>query len=82
MRTKVRFYLSYDTKIALKLLFFVKYAKILSLCTQHCFGRHDITLLKYVNHIVLYQCHTMKKKMIFRISFHHYQSKEYMLSSL
>ena len=39
----VRFYLSYDIKITLKSHFCGKNVIILSLCTQHCYGRHNIS---------------------------------------
>ena len=39
----VRFYLSYDIKIALKSHFCDKKVIILSLCTQHCYGCHNIS---------------------------------------
>ena len=44
-----KFYVSYDIKITLKTHFFRNYVTILSLCTQHCYGRHNISR-KSVNH--------------------------------
>ena len=39
----VRFYLSYDIKITLKSHFLSKNVIILSLCTQRCNGRHNVS---------------------------------------
>ena len=39
----VRFYLSYDIKITLKFHFCRKNVVILSLCTQRCYGRHNVS---------------------------------------
>ena len=39
----VRFYLSYDIKITLKSHFSRKSVIILSLCTQRCYGRHNVS---------------------------------------
>ena len=39
----VRFYLSYDIKITLKSHFCRKNVIILSLCTQRCYGRHNVS---------------------------------------
>ena len=39
----VRFYLSYDIMITLKYHFCRKNVIILSLCTQRCYGRHNIS---------------------------------------
>ena len=39
----VRFYLSYDIKITLKSQFCRKNVIILSLCTQRCYGRHNVS---------------------------------------
>ena len=47
--TNVRFYLSYDIKITLKSHFCRKNVIILSLCTQRCYGRHNVSR-KSVNH--------------------------------
>ena len=41
--TNVRFYLSYDIKITLKSHFCRKNVILLSLCTQRCYGRHNIS---------------------------------------
>ena len=43
------FYLSYDIKIALKSHFWRKKVIIVSLCTQRCSGRHNVSR-KSVNH--------------------------------
>ena len=43
MSTNVRFYLSYDIKITLKSHFCCKNVIILSLCTQRCYGRHNVS---------------------------------------
>ena len=45
----VRFYLSYDIKITLKSHFCRKNVMILSLCTQRCYGRHNVSQ-KTINH--------------------------------
>ena len=39
----VRFYLSYDITITLKSHFCHKNVIILSLCTQRCYGRHNVS---------------------------------------
>ena len=39
----VKFYLSYDIKITLKCQFHRKNVIILSLCTQRCYGRHNVS---------------------------------------
>ena len=39
----VRFYLSHDIKITLKSHFCPKNIIILSLCTQRCYGRHNVS---------------------------------------
>ena len=41
--TNVRFDLSYDIKITLKSHFCRKNVIMLSLCTQRCYGRHNIS---------------------------------------
>ena len=46
----VRFYLSYDIKITLKSHFWHKKVIFLSLCTQHCYGRHNVSRTS-VNHL-------------------------------
>ena len=38
-----RFYLSYDIKITLKSYFYRKNVIILSLCTQRCYGCHNVS---------------------------------------
>ena len=43
------FYLSYDIKYTLKTHFWRKNVIILSLCTQRCYGRHNISR-KSINH--------------------------------
>ena len=43
------FYLSYDIKITLKSQFCRKNVIILSLCTQRCYGHHNVSQ-KSVNH--------------------------------
>ena len=43
------FFLSYDIKITLKSHFWRKNFIILSLCTQRCYGRHNVSR-KSVNH--------------------------------
>ena len=43
MSTNVRFYLSYDIKTAVKSHFWGKNVMILSLCTQRCYGHHNIS---------------------------------------
>ena len=43
MSTNVRFYLSYDIKITLKTHFCPKTVIIVSLCTQRCYGRHNVS---------------------------------------
>ena len=45
----VRFYLSYDIKISLKSYFCRKNVILLSLCTQCCNGRHNVSR-KSINH--------------------------------
>ena len=45
----VRFYLSYDIKITLKSHSCRKIVIILSLCTQRCYGRHNVSR-KSINH--------------------------------
>ena len=45
----VRFYLSYEIKITLKSQVCRKNILILSLCTQYCYGRHNVSR-KSVNH--------------------------------
>ena len=45
----VRFYLSYDIKISVKSHFCPKNVIILSLFTQRCYGRHNVSR-KSVNH--------------------------------
>ena len=47
--TNVRFYISYDIKITLKSHFCHKNVIILSLCTQRCYGCHNVSR-KSVNH--------------------------------
>ena len=47
--TNVRLYLSYDIKITLKSNFLSKNVILLSLCTQSCYGRHNVSR-KSVNH--------------------------------
>ena len=47
--TNVRFYLSYDIKNTLKSHFWLKFVIILSLCTQRCYGRHNVSR-KSINH--------------------------------
>ena len=47
--TNVRFYLSYDITIALKFHFCRKNVLILSLCTQHFYGRHNVSQ-RSINH--------------------------------
>ena len=49
MSTNVRFYLSYDIKITLTSHFCRKNVIILSLCTQRCYGRHNVSR-KSINH--------------------------------
>ena len=49
MSTNVRFYLSYDGKITLKSDFCHKKVIILSLCTQRCYGRNNVSR-KSINH--------------------------------
>ena len=46
---KVRFFLSYDIKISLNSHFWRKNVIILSVCMQHCYGRHNVSQ-KSVNH--------------------------------
>ena len=48
-RMNVRFISSNDIKITLKSHFRRKNVMILSLCTQHCYGRHNVSR-KSVNH--------------------------------
>ena len=50
----VRFYLSYGIKITLKSHFCRKYVILLSLCTQRCYGRHNVSR-KSISH---YRDHT------------------------
>ena len=45
----VRFYLSYDIKNTLKSHFWLKNVIMLSICTQHCYGRHYVSR-KSINH--------------------------------
>ena len=40
--TNVRLYLLYDIKITLKSNFLSKNVILLSLCTQSCYGRHNV----------------------------------------
>ena len=47
--TNVRFYLSYDIKITLKSNCCRKSVIILLLCTQRCYGRHNVSR-KSINH--------------------------------
>ena len=47
--TNIRFYLSYDIKITLKSHFCRNNVMILSLCTQRCYGRHNVSQ-KSINH--------------------------------
>ena len=47
--TNVIFYLSYDSKITLKSHFCHKNVILLSLCTQRCYGRHNVSQ-KSINH--------------------------------
>ena len=47
--TNVRFYLSYDIKITLKSHFCRKNVMFLSLCTQRCYGHHNVSR-KSINH--------------------------------
>ena len=47
--TNIRLYLSYDIKITLNSNFLNKNVILLSLCTQSCYGRHDVSR-KSVNH--------------------------------
>ena len=47
--TKVRFYLSYDIKNTLKSHFWRKNVIMLSLCTERCYGRHNVSR-KSINH--------------------------------
>ena len=49
MGTNVRFYLSYDIKITLKSHFCRENVIILSLCTQRCYGPHNVSR-KSINH--------------------------------
>ena len=46
---EVRFYLTYDIKITLKSHFCRKNIIILFLCTQRCYGRHNVSR-KSINH--------------------------------
>ena len=41
--TNVRFYLTYDIKITLKSHFCRKNVIILTLCTQRCYGRNNVS---------------------------------------
>ena len=45
----VRLYLSYDIKFTLKSHFWRKKVISLSLCTQRCYGRHNVSRI-FVNH--------------------------------
>ena len=47
--TNVRFYLSYDIRITLKSHFCRENVIILSLCTQRCYGRHNVSR-QLINH--------------------------------
>ena len=47
--TNVRFYLSYGIKITLKSHFWRKNVINLLLCTQSCYGRHNVSR-KSINH--------------------------------
>ena len=47
--TNVRFYLSYSIKITLKSHFWRENAMHLFLCTQRCYGRHNVSR-KSINH--------------------------------
>ena len=49
LKHEFRFYLSYDIKITLKSHFCLKNFIILSLCTQRCYGHHNVSQ-KSVNH--------------------------------
>ena len=42
-------YISYDIKVTFKYHFLRKNVNILSLCTQRCYGRHNVSR-KSVNH--------------------------------
>ena len=44
-----KFYLSYDIEITLKSHFWRKNIIILSICTQRCYGRHNVSR-KSINH--------------------------------
>ena len=54
----LRFYLSYDIKITLKSHFCHKKVIILSLCTQHCYGRHNV-FPKIYKPLVVYRFYCM-----------------------
>ena len=53
----LKFFLSYDIKITLKYHFSRKYIIILSLCTQSCYRRHNVS--KIDKPLVVYRFHCM-----------------------
>ena len=56
--TNVKFNLSYDIKMTLQSHFCRKNVIILSLCTQRCYGRHNVSR-KSVNHYRDQTCFSM-----------------------
>ena len=58
MSTDVRFYLSYDIKITLKSNFCRINVIIMPLCTQRCYGRHNVPR-KSVKEMVVYRFNCM-----------------------
>ena len=67
--TNVSFYLSYDINITLKSNFSRKKVIILSLCTQRCYGRHNVPR-KSVNH---YSCIGIRYAKLFEAAKTHVQ---------
>ena len=49
MSTNLRLYLSYEIKMTVKSHYWRQNVRILSLCTQRCDGRHNVSR-KSVNH--------------------------------
>ena len=69
----VRFYLLYDIKITFQSHFWCKKVIIASLCTQGCYGRHNVSR-KSVKQLVVYRFYCM--------ALFHSQTQRHMIKDL